>query len=128
MDSKERALLYRTLISVLNDEENEEPTEDDKVFRSKAKKQITERDEQYTILLKHFISVTKFRNVLKEGFKWLFLLLIVIFTIILHTQEHDTSGREWASKFKQIASDVVEATNQEGFDVDKKMETYKNMM
>lgn len=188
MDSKEKALLYRTLISVLNDQENGEQTEDDKTFRTKTTKQIVDRDAEYTVLLKHFIKVTKIRNIFKEIFKWFFLLMIIVFTIvfvfsvhliyvkyikeatiqqiessipilvsalvsfvsvvfavplvitkylfstkedknitkiILHTQEHDTSGREWASKFRQIAAEVVGSPEPKEFDVEKKMEKYQ---
>ena len=31
--------------------------------------------------------------------------------IILHTQEHDTSGRQWATDFKKILEKTVEAEN-----------------
>ena len=139
-------------------------TEDDKLFRKRTKRQIEDRDERYTLLLKHFVGVTRFRNWVKEIFKWAFMISIVvcisvltksfylltekyvktasiqeiidsipllvtsivsiisavisipviitkylfstkedkyITNIIMHTQEHDTSGRDWATKHKE---------------------------
>lgn len=162
----ERVLAYHNLMSLLSNEQqrNKDVTRDDKTFRNKTTKQISDRDEKYTELLEHFIKITKIRNVLKEVFKWVFYMVIMfsvimltclvyrifdrilmerdlnilnemipllitsmisfastiiaiplaiakylfstkedenITQIILHTQEHDTSGRRWAMEFNK---------------------------
>lgn len=56
--------------------------------------------------------------------------------IILHTQKHDTTGREWTSKFRQIANEVKESAYmgteanppQNSVEVEKKMQHYENEM
>ncbi len=55
---------------------------DDGAFRKKAKHQISIRDEQYTELLCHFVKITKFRNIIKEIFKWLFLLATIVALVL----------------------------------------------
>ena len=158
MNSDDKMLVYQMLFDALYNNDKDDNTEDDKTFRSKAKKQITDRDEQYSKLLSHFVKITQVRNCLKEIFKWSFYLAIIcavvtlvvvvymlfnkyissaninqilesapllitsmvgfvstiitipvtitkylfsteedknITKIILHTQEHDTSGRQW---------------------------------
>lgn len=167
MNTKDRALAYYNLLNFLKEDTHSE-TEDDKVFRNNTTEQISNRDKKYTELLEHFVKITKARNVLKEFFKWLFYLVIIISNIvlmvvvyqifdkilsngsieqiieaipllltamigfvstiitipvtitkylfstkedenitqiILHTQKHDTSGRQWAMDFKRIADD-----------------------
>lgn len=146
------------IISNLMTGNNNFPNQDRDRFDIHVKKQIEERDIEYTKLLIHFVSITKIRNILREIFKWVFLicllliigiLVFVLFAIfqkfikeatieqmteaiplfitsivgfvsviisipltitkylfstkedeyitniILHTQEHDTSGRQW---------------------------------
>ena len=173
MKPEDTLATYNMLISLLNENENEK-TEDDKIFRKSTTKQITERDTQYTELLSHFVKITRIRNILKEFFKWSFYLVIIgsiialaiiiyllfkkyissasiqqlidsmpllitsmvgfistiiaipvtitkylfstnedqnITKIILHTQEHDVNGRQWAMDFKNFTDDLEKASN-----------------
>ena len=139
-------------------------------FSDSIETQIMQRDIQYTELLRHFVSISKTRNTIREWAKWIMSLCILLASIvflfifwkivnkvleikdvnqivdsipllitsivsfisvviavplvllkylfsnkedeyitkiILHTQEHDTSGRQWTldynSKDKQIS-------------------------
>lgn len=164
MNTEDKSKLYQTLFRLINSN-NEDNTEDDKTFRKNTKEQITKRDKEYSELLKHFVKITRIRNVVKEIFKWtfcftmivsIFVLVIIVYRlfnkyvssanieqifesapllitaivgfvsaiiaipvtitkylfsteedkniteIILHTQEHDTSGRKWAMEFKEM--------------------------
>lgn len=154
--------------------EKEDNTQDDKTFRQKTKDEISVRDEKYSDLLKHFVSITKWRNILKEIFKWLFYATIItavvfltiieyklfkrcftamnnkelikfipllltgivsfvstiiaipltitkylfstkedenITQIILHTQIHDTSGRQWTLDYKKVIDNINDTKN-----------------
>lgn len=151
--------LYKRL-NMLTMREHRLLNEDKELFDDSVKKQIKERDEQYTELLRHFVSITKVRNQLKEIFKWIFFVMLLVIiasvvyfccslmslfmakadidqlikaiplfitavasfvsivitipviivkylfstkedenitNIIIHTQDHDTSGRKWTS-------------------------------
>lgn len=188
MKLEDKASLYKTFISVLQDSESESSTEDDKIFRSNTKEQITNRDEKYTDLLSHFVGITKVRNILKEIFKWSFYIALIssvvvlvcmtksifnmyikeasiqqmiesipllitsivgfvsviitipvtitkylfstkedeyITQIILHAQDHDTSGREWTSKVKEIANVIEDSKVQSDINIDEKMKKYE---
>lgn len=152
---KNKTQLFTDFIEMLS---SNYVTNDQKTFKETTTAEITHRDEQYTNLLKHFVGITKVRNVLKEIFKWVFFCIVVgslamlcyiismlfinilnrgtveqvissiplltsamvgfisaiiavpitiakylfskeednnITKIILHTQKHDTSGRQW---------------------------------
>ena len=164
MNTEEKSKLYQTFFNLLKsyDEDN---SEDDKTFRKNTKDQITKRDKEYSCLLAHFVKITRVRNIVKEIFKWVFCLALIvsmimcviivyrlfnkyissadikeiveaapllisaivglvsaiiaipititkylfsteedknITEIILHTQKHDTSGRNWAMEFKKM--------------------------
>lgn len=170
MNAEDKELVLKTIFEMLKadsqGDDSNDRSEDDKLFRTNTTKEITNRDSQYTELLKHFVSITILRNRLKEFFKWTFYLVIIISIIvlvvityrlfnrilsisevekimeaipllittmvgfvstiitipvtitkylfstkedqnitqiILHTQDHDTSGRQWAMDFKNIA-------------------------
>jgi len=159
----EYTIAAKNVVSFLKETIDYTETQDDKTFRKNTTNQISKRDSKYTELLEHFVSITKVRNILKEIFKWLFYLVIIIAIgvlskviyslfdrylssatleqildsmpllmtsmvgfvstiiaipvtitkylfstkedenitkIILHTQDHDTSGRRWAMKTK----------------------------
>lgn len=161
---------YKNVIDFLSNQNIESNTEDDKIFRRNTKEQIEKRDAHYTKLLDHFVNVTKWRNRLKEFFKWSFYVAIIssvvflsimmnnlfnkfleeanieqiieftpvlitsiigfisviitipvtitkylfstkedenITKIILHTQEHDTVGRQWATDLKKIERELI---------------------
>lgn len=150
--------------------------EDDETFRNVVTRQIADRDKSYTELLKHFVRLTKTRNIVKEICKWTICLITIIaiifliwFTsllfnrilnnkeatieslieyipllitsivgfvstiivipltiikylfstkedenitnIILHTQEHDTTGRQWAMDYKKRKDDAINNMN-----------------
>lgn len=51
----------------------------DNNFETISRKNISERDEAYTDLLKHFVTITKIRNKAKEIHKWVYFWLIMIF-------------------------------------------------
>lgn len=74
------ASLYDTLASILEDKKiiNADKSGDDKIFRKDTKIEISNRDKQYTNLLSHFVKVTKWRNWLKEVFKWTFYIAIIV--------------------------------------------------
>lgn len=84
MDAEDKKAAYKLLFDIFNNDDNDN-TEDDKTFRKKTKEQITNRDNQYTQLLSHFVKITKIRNLLKEFFKWTFYLVIIsaIFSLII---------------------------------------------
>lgn len=69
-EEKDKALAYMQILTLLNNYENKDKTEDDKTFRKNTKEQITKRDEKYTDLLSHFVEITKIRNQIKEFVKW----------------------------------------------------------
>ncbi len=168
MMTEDEIRAYRNVMNMLNSNDNE-PTEDDKIFRKNTTTQIVERDKEYTELLSHFVNITKIRNNIREWFKWIFfavvilsIIILVIITyslfhkyvttstikeivnslpllitaiigfisviisipatitkylfsteedenitkIILHTQDHDTSGRQWAMDFKNFVDEL----------------------
>lgn len=51
-------------------------------FETISKKNISNRDDSYTALLEHFVSITKRRNFLKELHKWIYFWIIMILTIL----------------------------------------------
>ena len=73
--TKEYALQQFLKAMYGSNEENK--TEDDGAFREHVTQEITNRDEQYTNLLKHFVRITSIRNYLKEIFKWSFYLAVI---------------------------------------------------
>ena len=83
MKLEDKALLYKTFISVLQDSDNDSSTQDDKIFRRNTKEQITNRDKEYTDLLSHFVTITRVRNILKEIFKWSFYIALIISVVVL---------------------------------------------
>lgn len=164
-DDEYLAMSQMILNSLDQSKRNKKPSEDDKTFRQNVTNEITNRDEQYTELLSHFVAITKTRNCLKEFFKWSFYIMIIlsiilfiiltykifnkfinqasikqlietiplfmtsiigfvsviisipiaitkylfstkedenITKIILHTQDHDTVGRQWTLDFKKM--------------------------
>lgn len=188
MKLEDKALLYKTFISVLQDSDNDSSTQDDKIFRRNTKEQITNRDKEYTDLLSHFVTITRVRNILKEIFKWSFYIALIISVvvlvcmtksifnkyvekasiqqmiesipllitsivgfvsaiitipvtitkylfstkedeyitqIILHTQDHDTSGREWTSKVKELANVIEDSKVKNDINIEKKMRNYE---
>lgn len=182
MTNEERIAAYELLFNILDNNENSSSSNsnnDDDVFRQKITAEISNRDTEYSNLLKHFVNITKIRNVLKEFFKWTFYLFVIysvyiltriiyslfnkyisyadikqildslpllitamvgfvstiitipvcitkylfsteedknITQIILHTQEHDTNGRQWAIDFKKI----VEKLNENNSEINNK--------
>lgn len=175
MNEEDKIAAYKMLINVLN-EDSSDKTEDDKLFRTDTKEQITIRDKEYTNLLKHFVCITRIRNYVKEICKWCFYLMVIvsicalvcityllfnkylstatveqitdaipllitslvgfvsaiisipatiakylfstkedenITQIILHTQKHDTTGRQWAMDFKKFAENIEESSSEE---------------
>lgn len=52
----------------------------DAKFNSISKKNISDRDDAYTKLLKHYVNVTKCRNIIKEIHKWLYFWIIMALT------------------------------------------------
>lgn len=188
MKLEDKASLYKTFISVLQDSDNDSSTQDDKIFRRNTKKQITNRDKEYTDLLSHFVTITRVRNILKEIFKWSFYIALIISVvvlvcmtksifnkyvenaniqqmiesipllitsivgfvsviitipvtitkylfstkedeyitqIILHTQDHDTSGREWTSKVKELANVIEDSKVKNDINIEEKMRNYE---
>lgn len=172
-EEKDKALAYMQILTLLNNYENKDKTEDDKTFRKNTKEQITKRDEKYTDLLSHFVEITKIRNQIKEFVKWsfcfgviisVFVLALIVYQlfnkyissasldqilestpllitamvgfvsaiitipvtitkylfsteedknitqIILHTQDHDTTGRQWAMDFRKMVENKEEAS------------------
>lgn len=172
-EEKDKALAYMQILTLLNNYENKDKTEDDKTFRKNTKEQITKRDEKYTDLLSHFVEITKIRNQIKEFVKWsfcfvviisIFVLALIVYQlfnkyissasldqilestpllitamvgfvsaiitipvtitkylfsteedknitqIILHTQDHDTTGRQWAMDFRKMVENKEEAS------------------
>ena len=86
MTTEEKAILSKILNYILEGTENKEKkkrTEDDNTFHDDTKTQIASRDAEYTTLLKHFVTLTKTRNILKEFFKWAFFLSIIVAMIVL---------------------------------------------
>ena len=77
---KEMAYKYlgKLIENSFSGKNKEDDSEDDKKFRAKTSKEITDRDEEYTKLLKHFVFLTRIRNYIKEIFKWTFYLAIII--------------------------------------------------
>lgn len=82
MMTDDESKAYRMILNVL-DGNSSKPTEDDTTFRRNTTHQIEKRDKRYTELLKHFIFITRIRNFLKEFFKWVFLISIIISLIVL---------------------------------------------
>lgn len=172
----------------MQDSDNDSSTQDDKIFRRNTKKQITNRDKEYTDLLSHFVTITRVRNILKEIFKWSFYIALIISVvvlvcmtksifnkyvenaniqqmiesipllitsivgfvsviitipvtitkylfstkedeyitqIILHTQDHDTSGREWTSKVKELANVIEDSKVKNDINIEEKMRNYE---
>lgn len=172
----EHKVYEQLLLSVLRDKNTLRSRKDNYLFGSKIEEQITERDSEYTNILKHFVCITRVRNWVKEILKWTFYIIImaamtsivvmsiyllntvvsksnieqlikfiplfitsivslvsVIITIpvtiarylfstkedenitkiILHTQDHDTSGREWTLHFHQNGQSDKGNTNPE---------------
>lgn len=170
-DNNDQSKIIEMLVKSLVNGIDNSNSDDDQKFRTKAKEQIQDRDAEYTNLLKHFVFVTKVRNVLKEFFKWSFYVAMIISIIylahtisnlfsafimraeveqlieaiplfvtaivgfvsvvvaipititkylfstkedkhitdiILHTQEHDTSGRQWTLDFNKISKGLSE--------------------
>lgn len=169
-ENESEALKLKIIMELL-DNEKKMATEDDRIFRDRITGEITNRDNQYTRLLSHFVNITILRNYLKEFFKWSFYLAVIsslfllikeisslseafiakadiqqlieaiplfitsivglvsaiiaipiaitkylfstkedknITDIILHTQEHDTSGRQWTLDFQKISDEIKE--------------------
>ncbi len=52
-------------------------------FDDRSKQEITKRDEEYSNLLKHFVSITCRRNEAKEENKWIFFRIIMGLLITL---------------------------------------------
>lgn len=165
MENNENYIKYKILSNLINNLQDDSPSEDDKTFRENVTNEITNRDSEYTKLLTHFVFVTIIRNFLKEFFKWTFYVVVIISIflfifltyklfnklidegtieqliqaiplfitsivglvsiiiaipiaitkylfstkedknitkIILHTQEHDTTGRQWTLDSKKI--------------------------
>ena len=57
---------FRKIVTGLSDIVEEYDIQDDNDFDSETQKQIIRRDEQYSDLLEHFVSITKDRNYSKE--------------------------------------------------------------
>ena len=51
-------------------------------FNSISKKNISDRDDSYTKLLKHFVNITKGRNIVKEIHKWIYFWIIMSMVVI----------------------------------------------
>ena len=49
---------------------------------TKLEKEITARDHMYTTLLDDYVTISKYRNIIKEIHKWAFFWLIIIATIV----------------------------------------------
>lgn len=71
------------ILDTVNGENAITNSNDDRIFRTNTKEQITLRDSKYTELLTHFINVTRTRNILKEIFKWMFLFSIIFSMVVL---------------------------------------------
>lgn len=144
-------------------------------FSISVETQIMQRDIQYTKLLKHFVKISKTRNIIRECAKWITSICILIASgvllyvfwmiidriinlkdieqildsipllitsivsfvfvviavpltmlkylfsnkedkniteIILHTQEHDTSGRQWTLDYNNQDKQILEQNNE----------------
>ncbi len=46
-------------------------------FKVASKKNISDRDDSYTKLLKHFVNITQIRNIVKEIHKWIYFWIII---------------------------------------------------
>lgn len=57
---------------------------DDNEFDTESKKQIIERDKHYSELLKHFVEITKARNISKEKYKWIYFKVIMGLLVLLN--------------------------------------------
>ncbi len=55
---------------------------DDDNFEKISKKNISDRDDSYTELLKHFVNITRIRNKVKEIHKWIYFWIIMLLTIL----------------------------------------------
>lgn len=49
---------------------------------AKLEKEITLRDNMYTILLKDYVRISRYRNIIKEIHKWVFFWLIITASIV----------------------------------------------
>lgn len=86
MTTEEKTILSNVLNYILEGSEKKEKkkkTADDSTFHDDTQTQITSRDVEYTALLKHFVTLTQIRNVLKESFKWVFFLAIIAAGIVV---------------------------------------------
>ena len=84
---RERA--YEQIINLMNlksQSTDSNRTTDDEIFRSKVTEQLSERDIQYTELLKHFVELTKIRLCIKEFFKWVFCFILFVLLVSLMKQ------------------------------------------
>lgn len=176
MNTEDKSKLYQRFFELLKSYDDDN-SEDDKTFRKNTKDQITKRDREYSLLLQHFVKITRIRNVVKEVFKWAFclalivslvILVIIVYKlfnkyissadvkeimeaapllisaivgfvsaiiaipvtitkylfsteedkniteIILHTQKHDTSGRNWAMEFKKMMGKLDDEKSNSG--------------
>lgn len=75
---------FRKIVTGLSDIVEEYDIQDDNDFDSETQKQIIRRDEQYSDLLEHFVSITKDRNYSKEKNKWIFFKIIMGLLITLN--------------------------------------------
>lgn len=75
---------FRKIVTGLSDIVEEYDIQDDNDFDSETQKQIIRRDEQYSDLLEHFVSITKERNYSKEKNKWIFFKIIMGLLITLN--------------------------------------------
>lgn len=57
--------------------------DDDNEFDTESRKHILERDEYYSDLLKHFVTITKERNKAKEKNKWIYFWVIMTSLVAL---------------------------------------------
>lgn len=133
-ENESEALKLKIIMELL-DNEKKKATEDDRIFRDRITGEITNRDNQYTRLLSHFVNITIAKADIQQlidaiplfitsiiGLVFAVIAIPIAITkylfstkedknitdIILHTQEHDTSGRQWTLDFQKISDEIKE--------------------
>lgn len=82
--------------------------DNDSEFQTETRRQIKKRDKEYTGLLEHFVKLTKARNVIREIFKWLFMIIVIgcMIAIVVITGKLFSETLSRAESIKQI-KDVI---------------------
>lgn len=97
---------FNKIVSELSNIVEEKDVHSDNEFNSKTQEQIIKRDEEYTKLLEHFVSITVNRNNAKEKYKWIFFKIIMALLVIL---DISTAGIVMSILYKCDTNELISA-------------------